>query len=202
MSEIKKLLYLEGQSLVRSFCALNKIPCPRLKGDPPDAVNSYQATGLYSPSPIGKGTIYVSICESATVGKAGAAWSYPGYVIDRTPYGVHAHELGHHVDSLYAPFPYRPTLGWQGGLSGRVCEAVDEERLTNYCPNVAEWFAEMFRLFVTNPDLLRLLRPQTYRQIRQRFECCEQRRWREVLEFAPDRTIAQCEKKIASVKGK
>lgn len=37
--------------------------------------------------------------------------------------------------------------------------------ITSYAPNAMEWFAEIFRLFVTNPDLLKLIRPKAYKAI-------------------------------------
>lgn len=122
------------------------------------------------------------------------AWSFPGYVIDRTPYGVLQHEQGHAVDFL---------CGTGGGayfsdFSQTVRKLAGEERLTNYCPNDAEWFAEMFRLFVTNSDLLRRVRPRTFGLLRTYFRPVIDHDWRVVLRDAPDRTIEQALKKIAA----
>ena len=44
-------------------------------------------------------------------------------------------------------------------MNNRVSKRV----LTSYCPNNAEWFAEMFRLSITNSQLLQQLRPRTYK---------------------------------------
>lgn len=41
-------------------------------------------------------------------------------------------------------------------------EESGELPITSYAPNPAEWFAEIFRLFVTNHGLLKQLRPKTY----------------------------------------
>jgi len=81
-------------------------------------------------------------------------WSYPGYKVDRTPYGVVCHETGHHVHDTI-----------KGGRSvlRELREAVKGEKpLSGYEPNIGEVFAEAMRLFLTNPDLLRLGRPQRY----------------------------------------
>lgn len=74
-----------------------------------------------------------------------------------------------------------------------------EEPITSYSPNVQEWFAEMFRLFVTNPDLLMMIRPMTYRDFIERWpNKAEKRAWREVL-FEANRQISAAEKKIRKV---
>ena len=83
-----------------------------------------------------------------------------------------------------------------GDYSIKMRAEVDEPKLTNYCPNDAEWFAEMFRLFLTNPDLLRYLRPRTYAALRRDFEPPEKRSWATVLFQAPPRTLNAARKKV------
>jgi hypothetical protein len=83
--------------------------------------------------------------KCANVGK----FSFPGAVCDRTPYGVIQHELGHYMAHL----DFR--------LKNLRRETTDKP-ITSYCPNNEEWFAEMHRLFVTNSELLRTIRPDTY----------------------------------------
>jgi hypothetical protein len=75
-----------------------------------------------------------------------------------------------------------------------------EAAITSYCPNDAEWFAEMFRVFVTNPDLLRLVRPRTHRELASQFKPVFDDTWRDRLREAPARTIAAVERKIESVR--
>ena len=65
-----------------------------------------------------------------------------------------------------------------------------------------EWFAENFRLFVTNPNLSLLLRPKFFKALKNAglkpvVEGC----WEEVLMSygAPERTIQMAAKKIAAV---
>jgi hypothetical protein len=120
------------------------------------------------------------------------AWSFPGYSVDRTPYGVIQHELGHHAD--YVKSEKRGS--YYGDFSINMRATVGEKPLTSYCPNDAEWFAEMFRLFVTNPDLLRLLRPDTHAAMREHFKPIFDGSWRERMTGAPERTIAAIERKL------
>lgn len=56
--------------------------------------------------------------------------------------------------------------------------------------------AEMFRVFVTNPDLLQLLRPRTHRELRACFTPVFSDNWRDRLRDAPARTLAAAERKV------
>lgn len=136
--------------------------------------------------------ITISVRECAGCGMAGMAWSWPGYVVDRTPYGVLAHELAHHVDRAHGP---------TGGLIGSQWRRITAEApITTYAPNDNEWFAEIFRLFVTNPDLLSILRPRVFALLIQRWPCTiEKRKWSEVLEGAP-RQLKAAQNKINKAK--
>ncbi|TWA73960.1 hypothetical protein FBZ83_12627 [Azospirillum brasilense] len=113
------------------------------------------------------------------------------------PYGVLAHELGHHVDVLRSTTVDR----YRGNFSADLRRQASEPKLTNYCPDDGEWFAEMFRLFVTNPDLLRGLRPRTYAALIERGFCpvfCSDD-WRTRLAGAPARTIDINERRTSGV---
>lgn len=186
----KQEMYESGVRLVRKWCRANSITIPEIEVI--DGTTRYahvDACAWYRMN-----QIKIKLYACASIGYGGASWSYPGYVIDRTPHGVLCHELGHHVDLL--------TGNIKGQYSSDYCQSVMKEsgecKLTNYCPNPAEWFAEMFRLFVTNPDLMRKVRPKTYAILRERFNIVEKRRWQKVIAGAPARTIAQAEKKIQS----
>ncbi len=82
----------------------------------------------------------------------GMKWSFPGYVTDRTPVGVVAHEIGHHID-YETGFPSRSMP-----RSGKV---------SSYEPNHLEAWAETMRLFILNPDLLRTISPDRYKYVRE-----------------------------------
>jgi len=151
--EDKATLLDRGKALAAAFCALNGMPVPAVVEEPS------------KDWPFGKICAYYRNCVTticvprcAAIGVAGMAWSFPGYVVDRTPYGVLQHELGHHADVLCSSHagPY------YGDFSASTRARVREAPITSYCPNDGEWFAEMFRLFVTNPGLLRLMRPRTH----------------------------------------
>jgi hypothetical protein len=57
----------------------------------------------------------------------------------------------------------------------------------------------MFRLFVTNPDLLWHMRPKVYETLKGRqFNTIQpELPWREVLNGAPERIVTAAERKIA-----
>jgi len=137
----------------------------------------------------------IHICPElcAWPGYAGRAWSWPGYAVDRTPYGVLAHELGHHVD-WHNPTARRGPY-WSD-YSGHVRTITGSAALTGYAPDDFEWFAEMFRLFVTNPNLLQAMRPRVYDTLKDRFNTIQpELPWQEVLHDAPLRTVAAAERK-------
>ncbi len=133
-----------GRRHIDAWCGVNDIKAPIVNvrsGKPTFGVCAYYRDGQIE--------IWPDSC--AAIGLVGRQWSYPGYVVDRTPYGVLAHELGHHVDGQH---------GANGGQRSHEWRPADPAALTGYCPNNNEWFAELFRLFVTNPDLFRAVRPR------------------------------------------
>jgi hypothetical protein len=173
-------LFTLGVEHIQRWCVLNHVEYPKIvprHGKPDFDVCAYYRDGQID--------IWVKSC--ASIGLGGRQWSYPGYVVDRTPYGVLAHELGHHVDKQHGP---------RGGFRSHVWRPLDADPLTGYCPNDNEWFAEIFRLFVTNPDLLRRVRPA----IADLFfgdwpNAAEPRHWMAVLAESP-RHIAAAQNKI------
>jgi len=188
MYETKPSMLERGTALMTNFCQANDLPTPSIEmADPktwPFGVCAYYRNHV----------ITIAVPKCAAVGYAGQQWSFPGHSVDRTPYGVLQHELGHHADWLLSDRKGR----YFGDYSVRMRERVQEAPLTSYCPNDAEWFAEMFRLFVTNPDLLQKLRPGTYDAIAQRFKPVFNDTWRDRLQGAPDRTITAIWRKIES----
>jgi hypothetical protein len=184
----KQTLAALGVMLVQDFCGTNEVKLPMIR-DVAKADWFVGSCAYYRPDTPevraymeslerkGQGpgiNVCVDHCgRPCTEGQA-RAWSWPGSDTDRTPYGVLAHELGHHVDWL--------TGGTKGKYWSNYCvevmEGSGEKSLTNYAAaNPAEWFAEAFRLFVTNPDLLRLLRPKTYAILVSRWRPVKTQRW-------------------------
>lgn len=185
----KQLLFDAGRERIALWCKLNSIDPPSIQHDPIAARLGTCAFYRGRPTP----TISIHVPACAAIGTAGPCWSYPGYFVDRTPYGVLAHELGHHVDFLNA----KKTRGaYFSDFSVSLRAASGEPKLTNYCENDGEWFAEMFRLFVTNPDLLRIMRPHTFKELHARFALVEDLPWKQVLYYAPGRNIARIYKLV------
>lgn len=188
----KESLFEYGVARVGEFCELNGLMLPAIvcltKEEPFACIKTcawYRAN-----------RISIKIWGCANIGTAGRAWSFPGYTTDRTPYGVLAHELGHHVDVHISFKKGLDCYNYSGDYCKQLKETTKEPPLTSYCPNPAEWFAEMFRLFLTNPDLLSKLRPKTYEALREHFTPVEKRNYTQVLANAPERTIKQATKKI------
>lgn len=172
-----------GTELLCRFCDANNLSTPEIITQHPRW--PFDACAYYR-----QDQVFINTSKCALIGRTAQAWSYPGYKVDRTPYGVLQHELGHHVDLHMGV-----TRGaYFSEFSTRMREASGEAKLTNYCPNDAEWFAEMFRLFVTNPDLLRLARPRTHSLMLGYWRPVESRKWEEVLADAPARTINKAAK--------
>lgn len=179
-------LLANGEKVTVAFCAANGLPLPTITKA--SAQQWFVSACAYYRANV----INICVDRCAAIGTAGRQWSYPGYTVDRTPYGVLQHELGHHADVLRSAKrgPYF------GDYSVNVRGCSGEEPLTSYCPNDAEWFAEMFRLFVTNPDLLQQVRPRTHRELRACFEPVFSDCWRDRLRNAPARTLAAAERKV------
>lgn len=179
-------LLASGKELMSEFCEANALRQPGMVERPAADWRFSDACAYYR-----RDTITICPDRCAVIGTAGRAWSYPGYVIDRTPHGVVQHELGHHVD-----FTRSSERGAYGGdFSVRLRQVTQEPKLTGYCPNDWEWFAEIFRLFVTNSDLLKAVRPRTYLELRQLYKPVIDVPWRWVLRDAPPRTIEMASRK-------
>jgi hypothetical protein len=178
-----------GVALVSEFCAHNKLREPEMRLE----LQRWRvrACGYYRPHMI---AVCVPMC--ATPGTVARQWSWPSYVIDRTPFGVVQHELGHAVDILRSVHKDR----YRGDYSQRLRAESGEPKITNYAPDDGEWFAEMFRIFVTNPDLLYHCRPKTFTLIRSDFKPVVSARWDHVLfsqHEAPERYRKAAENKFS-----
>ncbi len=133
-------------------------------------------------------------CQTPCDSTLSRNWTWPGNTVDRSPYGVLAHELGHHCDWHAS----ERKGSYFGNYSMQVRAQSGEAPLTSYCNGDHEWFAEMFRLFITNPNLLFLLRPKTYALLSQKWEPVEpEKHWAEAMgENVPDRIVRSVENKI------
>lgn len=195
MSESKASMLARGVALAEEFCRVNGLVMPKVTECPPGEW-PWGACAYYRPT-----VIKICVPKCAAIGVAARAWSFPGYVIDRTPYGVIQHELGHHVDSSRgAHMPGRYYSDYSAGMRAEVREpAITSYLGTDRAAEDAEWFAEMFRLFVTNPDLLRRIRPRTHaRLLADGFQPVFWDAWDVRMAGAPERTLAMCAKKVSA----
>lgn len=159
-----------GRRRALAFCKLNGIECPSINVVPRKdwhvAACAYyrpdtEANRKWMSKLAGQGpgiNICLERCARLATEEDYRNWNWPGSTADREPLGVIAHELGHHCDWLRSG----KKGTYFGDNSVEMREESGEEPLTSYCPDDAEWFAEMFRLFVTNPTLLREIRPRTF----------------------------------------
>ena len=189
---LKSELLMLAHEPMKKFCLANKLPVPEI-------VIHHSSNWAFKVCAYYRNDkIHICSQRCASPGRAGRSWSWPGGPIDRTPYGVVQHETGHHVDVHMSSEKSRDR--YMGDFSKAIREASKERPLTNYCPNNAEWFAEMFRLFITNPDLLRILRPATYKELQKHFCRSTTKTWKRVLEDAPERITKMVENKIKKAK--
>ncbi len=165
--------YEKGVILLNEMCDLNDFPRPTILPLSPHSVEplcryyhlntcAFYRYSMPEIAKLPKMVICIMIDKCAKIGR-----SIPGQKTDRTPYGVLQHELGHHVDHIRS-IPIRKERK-DPMFSEIVWNKSRESPLTSYCPGSwgtgqysSEWFAEMFRLFTTNPLLLKNLRPKTF----------------------------------------
>jgi hypothetical protein len=210
MIPTKEQLYKDGVKLLKAFCAANDLIVPVVnKLEKTDRLFHLATCAFYRPhsEKPANGTIKIMVEKCAHCGTGGRAWSWPAYTVDRTPYGVLQHELGHHVDTVKTGLVTRGNF-MDHLFSRRIWEASKEKPLTSYLGTdkethtfYMEWFAEHFRLFVTNPDLLRGIRPKTYKAIRDaRLVPVIHGDWSGVLcsRGSPTRILQQAAKKVYS----
>lgn len=191
----KQSLLSYGTNRAAQFCNANNIEMPEVNHIPSQewfvgACAYYRVNRIY---------ICLEECARPASPAMSRVWSWPGNYIDRTPYGVVCHELGHHCDVL---------LGRQLGLgvgkyssmaAKQLMQESGEAAITNYCPDPGEWFAEMFRVFITNPNLLAGMRPVTYKLFRKYWNPVTNLGWRRALGTnVPSRIVSAIEKRIVT----
>lgn len=173
---------------MNNFCEINHISVP--------VINYVDKNNKFAPSKFGvcayyrKNTITLELIACARVGLGGREWSFPHYRIDRTPYGVIAHELGHHIDFT--------TLNNEQRKEFEV-SLIGSQKITNYEANIRESFAETFRLYFTNPNLLKVWSPERFYFMKKYWVSLYiDYSWEEILlkNNCPERQISQIKKHI------
>ncbi len=157
------------------------------------------ACAFYRPEGHPHAGIRVCLERCARPAREGDArnWNWPGSTTGREPFGVICHELGHHLDWTGSEVRGR----YFGDLSSRVRAASGEPPLTSYCPDDAEWFAEMARLFVANHALLMIVRPRTWELLLERWAPVSGDDWEaELGDGVPPRVLTTLHRKIADAR--
>lgn len=189
----REKLFDLGTAQVMMFCIENKL-LPLQIDNVPSHNWRVSACAYYRDSII---RICLPQCALPAVEGQTRAWSWPGSISDRTPYGVLCHELGHHADMRTG----KKKGSYGSDYSTTVMDASGEPPITSYAPNPWEWFAEMFRLFVTSPFLLQEIRPRTFDLLTKKFKPVGDKNWEAGLGAnVPPRIIANLRKKVADAK--
>lgn len=199
-SASKQELFREGLERCYKFLDVHGIKRPKHVFDNPIDANRYRENFIYKTwfgahvveRNVGAIVVNVKKCRVATR-VPGWSWTFPGYKADLTPYGVVCHEFGHHVD--FATNKNGRTLS-KSKTWKRIVD--NEEDVSSYEPNYCEAFAEAFRLFMTNPGMLREGRPERWEYFTAQlgFAPIHSKSWKVVLKHAHPRIIAAAEKWI------
>ncbi len=193
-SKVKRELLERGISRVTKFCELNCLPIPPINVVPKDQWN-FHTCAYYRPNTpsnkrycINTGiNICIELCAKVASPDDRRNWNWPCSITDREPYGVLCHELAHHVDWTTSDVK----AVYSGNYSKEVFDRSGELAVTSYEPdNPVEWFAEIFRIFITNPDLLKQIRPWTYEILGEKWKPIPSKGWKHRLgENVPDRIL-------------
>lgn len=151
--ESKQALFEVGQKTATEFLKQNGLAPPRflarslLTDRKPQG---WYGCGAYLPR---ARTVIVNpeACATPSQGYA-RQWSFPGYIVDRTPVGVVAHETGHYVDHV---------LGYPSN-SEQWRKLAKTQPISSYEPNPSESFAETMRVFILNPSFLKQFAPNRH----------------------------------------
>ena len=173
----KRRLFLKGRKLCLEFCKLNGIKPPKIHVIDQD----HEKWRIPGRQWYVNKHLSIKILSCDALGYGG---SYPGYTIDRTPYGIICHGLGRHLDWVYS----NPRKS--------LTESIIHQGEYEDSINSQAHFAEMFRLFLTNPNLLEQLRPATFGSLKSMFIPVVDHTWEQVLWNAPLRTWNQSVKKV------
>lgn len=187
-----KLLFVMGVDLANKFCEVNDLDKPKAITPVPWTEWIWPVCAYYRP----KEGIKIQLQRCAKLAQAPVSrnWNWPGATTDREPIGVIAHELAHHCDWSVS--------SQKGSYSGNYSEALmrrsGEPSISSYeGTRREEWFAEIFRLFITNAYLLKELRPKTFELLLGRWKPISDPDWRKQLGAnVPARILSNLEKKI------
>jgi len=180
---VESFLDLNGIARVREYLL---VPDPSKK---PPGKNPWHDNGWYW-----NGVLFVNINRARPPTKTpGFAWSFTGFKADMTAPGILAHETGHHI---HFEINKRIDVKHQQVLINNLkLIAKHELPVSGYEPNPYEVMAEMCRLFILNPNLLRVGRPIRYVFLTQvlKLQPSHDVPWRDVLRNAHPKIISAAE---------
>jgi hypothetical protein len=179
--ETKEELLYKGIELIERFSEDNGIKMPKIFVVGPSRISAY---GLFYPNDI----IHVNmkLCRPP-VKVPGYDWTFPGYIQDLTPYGILAHEFGHYISDM---------LGKKFRKNFVNIRKIEENVTSTDDRGLDEKMAEAARLFITNPDLLRIGRPYRYEIFSRHYTPVVKHRWKTVLKNAHPKIISAAERWI------
>lgn len=190
-----------GVERATEFCLANDLLVPHIVSIPQNVWN-VDACAYYRANHRSSEANNVRVCITKCAHCSGPIrsrnWNWPATLTDREPYGVICHEIGHHADVTIGKRLKMVVSSYSSNYARTVQKLSGyEEPLTSYCPNPGEWFAEMFRLFITNGYLLARLRPKTFAQLRKYFKPISSPNWElELGSNVPPHIIENVRKKL------
>lgn len=183
--ESKDELLKIGEAVILEFCNINNIKFPNIyiqKTMPGTFDHNLYGYYKYSYNKRKKFIMLNINNLKIPTRNPGYSWSYPGYVIDATPFGILCHEFGHYITchnkKLRKDFSFIKNL--EAPVSSREY-------------NLDERMAEAVRLFLTNPQLLKKGRPKRYKILSDYFNPVITSRWKTVLKNADLKFITATE---------
>ena len=140
----KGLLFKSGINILNDFAVLNNVPITTIE------LRKWQTNykGYYISS---SNKIYINLSKCS---RANPMYSFPGFTSNATAQGVVVHEYGHYINDKILSKLEHSLLYYKN--------KINEKCVTSYCPDVDEYFAEQLKVFIINPDLLKVFWPNTY----------------------------------------
>ncbi len=188
----KQVAYDEALVIVKQFLDLNNIAHPSSF----NVFNSFPRMGKlktdYGFYEFRDRSININLKKSRTpVKNPGFQWSFTGSTADLTAPGILCHEVGHHIHSENGDRYYKNS----GYVHKFFVHVQNEASVSGYEPNLYEAFAETMRLFILNPDLLKLGRPLRFGYFvdELKLQPLHEIPWKEILINAHPRLVSAVE---------
>lgn len=158
----KQDLWEIGKQINIAFLKLNNIKIPEIEIKNDLKLGKRKIlNGMYDSS---NKTVYINLKRSRPATKnPGYSWSFPGYKSDMTPIGILSHEIGHHIHYEKMNRQLNEKWFYEVLLKEPSITRYDNPKYyTSSIRALYESIAEAFKLFITNPNLLKVGRPLRY----------------------------------------